>query len=141
VAGLVFSVGLVLQYMVSGASWVQTHLRLRPRRWIATGLLLALATGLGAVAAGFPFLTSHTAHVRLPVVGEVHVPSAAFFDLGVFSLVVGATLLILTAIAHQSVRGHRYHARLMEEREQAALAAQTSQAVPAAQAVQGAGER
>ena len=119
VAGLVFSVGLVLQYMVSGASWVQTHLRLRPRRWIATGLLLALATGLGAVAAGFPFLTSHTAHVRLPVVGEVHVPSAAFFDLGVFSLVVGATLLILTAIAHQSVRGHRYHARLMEEREQA----------------------
>jgi multicomponent K+:H+ antiporter subunit A len=28
---------------------------------------------------------------------------------------VGSTLLILTAIAHQSVRGHRYHARLAEE--------------------------
>jgi len=30
-----------------------------------------------------------------------------FFDLGVFAVVVGATLLILTALAHQSVRGYR----------------------------------
>ncbi|MNL84566.1 putative monovalent cation/H+ antiporter subunit A [compost metagenome] len=30
--------------------------------------------------------------------------SALLFDLGVFSLVVGATVLILIALAHQSVR-------------------------------------
>jgi len=35
------------------------------------------------------------------------VPSALFFDIGVFTVVVGATLLILTALAHQSVRSHR----------------------------------
>jgi multicomponent K+:H+ antiporter subunit A len=29
------------------------------------------------------------------------------FDLGVFALVVGATVLMLIAIAHQSVRSHR----------------------------------
>ena len=79
------------------------------------GLLAALATGLGALAWGYPFLTSHTAHFSLPVVGEIHVASALFFDIGVFTLVVGSTLLILTAIAHQSIRGHRYHARLQEE--------------------------
>lgn len=122
VAGLVFSVGLVLQYIVSGTSWVEAHLPLMPRRWIATGLLFAIATGLGAVGMNYPFLTSHTAHLHLPVIGEIHVASAMFFDMGVFSLVVGATLLILTAIAHQSVRSHRYHARLMEE-EQEAMAA------------------
>ena len=33
--------------------------------------------------------------------------SAAFFDLGVFAVVVGATLLILTALAHQSIRAHQ----------------------------------
>jgi multicomponent K+:H+ antiporter subunit A len=33
--------------------------------------------------------------------------SALVFDLGVFGLVVGATLLMLVALAHQSVRGHR----------------------------------
>ena len=122
VAGLVLSVALILQYIISGTQWVEAHLPLFPRRWIATGLLCALATGLGAVAFGYPFLTTHTAHLHLPMVGDIHVASALFFDIGVFTLVVGSTLLILTAIAHQSIRGHRYHARLQEE-EEAELAA------------------
>ena len=130
VAGLVFSVGLVLQYIISGTSWVEAHLPLYPRRWIASGLLLALGTGLGAVALGYPFLTSHTAHLHLPLIGDLYVASAMFFDMGVFALVVGSTLLILTAIAHQSVRSHRYHARLMEEEQQAAS---EQAAVPATQ--------
>ncbi|MBO9680769.1 MAG: monovalent cation/H+ antiporter subunit A [Acidovorax sp.] len=122
VAGLVLSVALILQYIISGTQWVEAHLPLFPRRWIATGLLCALATGLGAVAFGYPFLTTHTAHLHLPMVGDIHVASALYFDIGVFTLVVGSTLLILTAIAHQSIRGHRYHARLQEE-EEAELAA------------------
>ena len=109
VAGLVFSVALLLQYIVSGTSWVEAHLPLYPRRWIAIGLLTALATGLGALFWGFPFLTSHTAHLTVPVLGEVHIASALFFDIGVFTLVVGSTMLILTGIAHQSVRSHRYN--------------------------------
>ena len=107
VAGLVFSVGLVLQYMISGTEWVEAHLPVFPRRWIATGLLLALGTGLGAVAVGYPFLTSHMFHLQLPLLGQVHLASAMFFDAGVFAAVVGSTLLILTALAHQSVRSHR----------------------------------
>ena len=132
VAGLVFSVALVLQYMVSGTSWVEAHLPLYPRRWIGTGLLTALATGLGALFWGYPFLTSHTAHLHLPVVGEIHVASALFFDIGVFTLVVGSTLLILTAIAHQSVRSHRFNARAAEEaqEEQAAAMAALAAATP-----------
>jgi multicomponent K+:H+ antiporter subunit A len=123
VAGLVFSVGLLLQYIISGTEWVEAHMPLYPRRWIAAGLLFALGTGLGAIFAGYPFLTSHTFHLAVPLLGEVHIASAMFFDIGVFALVVGATMLILTAIAHQSVRGHRYHARLAEEAaERAALA-------------------
>jgi len=53
-------------------------------------------------------MTTHTAHLHLPLLGEIHVPSALFFDIGVFSLVLGATMLILTALAHQSVRSHRW---------------------------------
>ncbi|GAA6119640.1 monovalent cation/H+ antiporter subunit A [Acidovorax sp. FG27] len=127
VAGLVMSVGLLLQYIISGTEWVEAHLPLYPRRWIGTGLLVALATGAAAIVLGYPFLTSHTAHFTLPVIGEIHVASAMFFDIGVFALVVGSTLLMLTGIAHQSVRGHRYHARLMDderaEREAAVAAA------------------
>ena len=116
VAGLVFSVALLLQYIVSGTSWVEAHLPLYPRRWIGVGLLLSLAAGLGSLFWGYPFLTSHTAHWTLPWVGEVHIASATFFDLGVFTLVVGSTMLILTGIAHQSVRSHRFNnARAAEE--------------------------
>ena len=117
VAGLVFSLGLVVQYLISGTVWVESHVRVRPERWMATGLLLALATGLGSIAAGHPFLTSHMAHFTLPWLGEIHLASALFFDAGVALLVIGATLLILTAIAHQSVRSHRHHAHLLAGRD------------------------
>ena len=131
VAGLVLSVALLLQYIISGTQWVEAHLTLFPRRWIGTGLLFALGTGLGAVAFGYPFLTSHTLHFDLPLVGGIHIASAMFFDIGVFTLVVGSTLLILTAIAHQSVRGHRYHARLAEEAaDQPMPGAQPREATP-----------
>ena len=91
-----------------------------PRRWIAAGLLFALGTGAGSWYFGYPFLTSHTAHLTLPLVGDIHIASALFFDIGVFLLVVGSTMLMLTAIAHQSVRGYRYHERLQSERASAA---------------------
>ena len=123
VGGLVLSVALLLQYIISGTQWVEAHLYLRLRRWIAVGLLLVLVTGLAPLLFGYPFLTSHTAHWTLPLIGELHVASATFFDLGVFSLVIGSTMMILTSIAHQSVRGHRYHARMAEEAQEAAAAA------------------
>ncbi|HLV18766.1 MAG TPA: monovalent cation/H+ antiporter subunit A [Pseudomonas sp.] len=107
VAGLTFAVAIIVQYMLAGTAWVETHLRLQSNRWIAFGLIAACLTGLGAWALGYPFLTSHTAHVTLPLLGEIHLPSAFVFDLGVFAVVVGATILILVALAHQSVRSHR----------------------------------
>ena len=71
------------------------------------GLVLACATGLAAWLFSHPFLTTHTAHVDWPLVGELHLPSAFIFDLGVFTVVVGTTMLMLVALAHQSLRAHR----------------------------------
>jgi multicomponent K+:H+ antiporter subunit A len=107
VAGLVVATAFIAQYMVSGTRWVEDRMHLQPPLWIAAGLLIALATGAGALVFGHPFLTTHTLHLTLPVLGTLHVPSAALFDLGVFTVVVGATLLLLTALAHQSLRAHR----------------------------------
>ena len=107
VAGLCVAIAFLTQYIVAGTHWVEAHLQLKVIRWIALGMLAAVATGLGSLWFGYPFLTSHTAHVTLPGLGEVHFASAMLFDVGVFAVVVGATLLILTALAHQSVRGHR----------------------------------
>ena len=107
VAGLVMSVAFILQYMVAGTQWVEAQMSLRPMRWMGFGLLAATLTGLGALFAGYPFLTTHTWHFSLPVLGDIHVASALFFDVGVYAMVVGSTLLMLTALGHQSVRAHK----------------------------------
>ena len=107
VAGLVVAIAFIMQYLAAGAAWVEAHMTLNPARWIAMGLLFAMLTGAGAAAFGYPFLTTHTAHVMLPVIGEVDMPTALFFDIGVFATVVGTTLLILIALGHQSVRAGR----------------------------------
>jgi multicomponent K+:H+ antiporter subunit A len=104
VAGLVMAIAFIAQYMVGGTRWVEARMPLQPPRWIAAGLLVAVGTGLGALAFNHPFLTTHTAHVTLPGIGLVHLPTAALFDLGVFAVVLGSALLLLTALAHQSLR-------------------------------------
>jgi multicomponent K+:H+ antiporter subunit A len=71
------------------------------------GLLLAAATGMGAWVLGYPFLTSYSQYIEVPFIGKVPAATALLFDLGVFSLVIGATVLILIALAHQSIRTHR----------------------------------
>ena len=107
VAGLVMSVAFILQYMVAGTQWVEAQMSLRPMRWMGFGLFSATLTGLGALFAGYPFLTTHTWHFNLPLLGDIHVASALFFDVGVYAMVVGSTLLMLTALGHQSVRAHK----------------------------------
>jgi multicomponent K+:H+ antiporter subunit A len=107
VAGLTLAVAFILQYMAGGTRWAEARLGIRPVIWVGAGLLLAGATGAGAWLFSRPFLTSHIAHLDLPLIGALHLPSAVVFDLGIFALVVGATTLVLIALAHQSVRSHR----------------------------------
>ena len=107
-AGMVVAIAILLQYMMGGAEWTEQRLEvLRPVAWIGSGLLIATGTGLAAWVFGAPFLTTYFAYLDLPVIGKVPAASALVFDIGVFTLVIGATLLMLVALAHQSVRGHR----------------------------------
>jgi multicomponent K+:H+ antiporter subunit A len=106
-AGIVFAIGIILQYMAGGTRWAEERLALRPVQLMGVGIGLAAATGAGAWLFAHPFLTSHVVHVFVPLIGDVHLPSAFLFDIGVFLLVVGATSLMLIAIAHQSLRAHR----------------------------------
>ncbi|WP_428030683.1 monovalent cation/H+ antiporter subunit A [Ancylobacter sp.] len=106
-AGITLSIAFVVQYMASGTRWVEDHLRVLPLRWMGIGLLTSCATGVGSWWFGYPFLTSHFQYVDVPLIGKVPAATALLFDLGVFALVVGATVLILIALAHQSLRSAR----------------------------------
>ncbi|WMT89025.1 monovalent cation/H+ antiporter subunit A [Pelagibacterium sp. H642] len=116
-AGVAMSIGFLLQYMAGGTRWVEDRLRVLPVRWIAVGLLIALGTGAGAWIFGYPFLTSFFQYTEIPFIGRVPTASALLFDLGVFVLVVGATVLMLVAIAHQSIRKPKIRPSIEDDEE------------------------
>jgi multicomponent K+:H+ antiporter subunit A len=118
VGGLVMATAFIVQYMVGGTIWVESRLRIHPQLWVALGLLAAAAAGIGAWLASRPFLTAISADLHLPLVGEVHVSSVLAFDFGVYMLVIGATVLMLIALAHQSLRSPRKTVALAAAMEQ-----------------------
>lgn len=72
------------------------------RRLFALGLAIAAGSGLVAVALGFPFLTQdYVILEHLPLYGEVELASAVAFDLGVYAVVVGALLTILSVVGSE----------------------------------------
>ena len=107
VGGLVMATAIIVQYMTSGVLWVESRMRIHPQAWIAFGLLGAGGAGVAAWSAAAPFLTSLEWHPVLPLIGPLHLSTVLLFDLGVYSVVVGATVLMLVAIAHQSLRRPR----------------------------------
>jgi len=106
IAGLVLASALLVQYVASGARWVDARLNTSWPAWIGVGLLTAGLTGVGSWWFAHPFLTSSFVHPVWPLIGEVPIASAMFFDLGVFLTVVGATMLALTMLGRlNSERG------------------------------------
>jgi len=106
-AGLTLSIAFLLQYLAGGTRWAEDRIRILPLWWMGLGLIIATLTGIGAWFLGYPFLTSHSQYLTLPLIGKVPAATALLFDLGVFLLVVGSTVLILVALAHQSIRINR----------------------------------
>ena len=94
IAGLVTAVALVMQYLANGVHWTHARMPGNLHPVIGAGLLIALGTGVVSMVLGYPFLTSAYTHVHWPF-ADFELASAMAFDLGVYLVVVGATLLIL----------------------------------------------
>lgn len=112
VAGLITSVALIIQYIALGQDQAEQLLRAKSGRlyeiWIGLGLVIAGLTGILAWFWGRPFLTSAHIYVEPPLLGKMHLASAAAFDLGVYATVVGATMLLISVLGdsrHSSMSG------------------------------------
>jgi multicomponent K+:H+ antiporter subunit A len=95
IAGLITAVALIVQYLANGAAWTHQRMASDSHPMVAWGLGIATFTGLASWAFDHPFLTSTFGYMNWPVVGKFELASAMAFDLGVFLVVVGATLMIL----------------------------------------------
>jgi len=112
IAGLITSLALIIQYIALGQDQAEQMLKAKSGRlyeiWIGSGLTIAGLTGLGAWFWGRPFLTSAHIHIAPPLLGDIHLASAALFDVGVYVTVVGATMLMISVLGdsrHSSMAG------------------------------------
>ena len=96
IAGLVLTIPLLLQYMLLGSRYVESRLGFDYVRLIGIGLLVALVGGIAPMLMGYPFLTSGHADPALPLIGSVPLASALVFDTGVYMVVFGGAMLILS---------------------------------------------
>ncbi|MCW8908072.1 MAG: monovalent cation/H+ antiporter subunit A [Sedimenticola sp.] len=106
IAGLVTAVALIMQYLANGVAWTQERLPGNLHPLIGGGLLIATGTGLGSWLVDHPFLTSTFTYLEWPLVGKFEIASAIAFDIGVYLVVVGATLHILIHLGRMHGASH-----------------------------------
>jgi multicomponent K+:H+ antiporter subunit A len=102
IAGLVTGTAILLQYVAYGSQWARKRLPWDYTRVIAVGLLIATGTGIASWAFGVPFLTSAFGYVTWPVVGKFELASAMAFDLGIYIVVVGVVMVIISRLGAMS---------------------------------------
>lgn len=115
IAGLIASIALVVQYLANGIAWTRKRIPFSTHNLIVYGLLIATATGLVSMTIGYPFLTSAFTHLNWPLIGEFEIASAIAFDLGVFLVVVGTTVMILVQLGRLSLNSHKTHKKKSKE--------------------------
>jgi monovalent cation:proton antiporter len=101
IAGVMTALGILLQAIASDLRYLRRVLRVEPRVLASIGLLTSLTTGLVPMLLGYPFLTSTFGHLHVPWLGDVELASAFLFDLGVYFVVVGGTLLMILTLAEE----------------------------------------
>jgi len=98
IAGLVLAVPLLMQYVIQGAASVESRFGLDYIRLVGSGLVIALVSGTASMLFKLPFLTSGHAVLHLPLIGELELASASGFDAGVYLVVFGSTMLMLSML-------------------------------------------
>lgn len=107
IAALVVAIAFLVQYLAAGFDWSDARKPFGEHNLIGWGVLVAMATGLGAMALGSPFLTSWFDYFSLPLIGKFELASAMLFDTGVFLTVLGAVMLALAQLSHVATRAAR----------------------------------
>lgn len=102
VAGLTAGIAMVLLYAGDGIDRLRDVVHVRWETLLGAGLTLAGVTGLGSLVLDEPFLSSAILEWTLPLLGEVKLVTVLFFDMGVYLVVIGLVLALLTILGAYS---------------------------------------
>lgn len=96
--GLVAGIALCLVYLTAGSQALQATVRLDAGWLLGGGLALMCGTALAPLLWGYPVLSSHLWELDLGLFGSTKLVTALFFDAGVYAIVVGLVLDVLSSL-------------------------------------------
>lgn len=99
VGGLIASSAYALYTIAHSVDEAKRFLRVKPLFLIASGLSIALLSGLLSLFTGKEFMTGLWMKYEIPVIGKIGTP--LIFDLGVYFLVLGFVTKIIFSLAEE----------------------------------------
>ncbi|MFC8599781.1 Na+/H+ antiporter subunit A [Isoptericola sp. NPDC057191] len=97
-AGLVMGIAFTVRYLAGGRYELGEAAPVSPGVLLGTGLFLSAGVGLATLVAGQEVLQSTVLNLHAPVLGEIHLVTSLFFDIGVMLVVVGLVLDLLRTL-------------------------------------------
>jgi multicomponent Na+:H+ antiporter subunit A len=101
VAGLTAGAAISLRYVAGGADAVRRSVPVKPWTVLGGGLTLAAATAIVPLLLGESILEHAVWEADLPLIGTMKTTSALPFDIGVFFVVVGLSLMAYEAFGDE----------------------------------------
>ncbi|MEO1129274.1 MAG: Na+/H+ antiporter subunit B [Planctomycetota bacterium] len=99
VGGLLAASGFAVHGLAFGVAEARRLLRVDPRSLIGAGLLVGLGSGLPGIFAGEPFMKGLWFTLSIPATtASVKLGTPLLFDIGVYMVVLGITLLMIFAL-------------------------------------------
>ena len=96
--GLTAGLALVLRYLAGGRYELGEAVPIDAGKILGLGLVFAVGPAVTSMFLGAPVLSSATFEVTLPLLGDIKLVTALFFDLGVYLIVVGLVLDVLRSL-------------------------------------------
>ncbi|MEH0147124.1 Na+/H+ antiporter subunit A [Corynebacterium sp. Q4381] len=96
--GLVAALAFTLRYLAGGRYEIEEALPVDPAKILGTGILISSVAVVAPMLFGYPPLMSNYISLELPLIGEFDVPSALIFDAGVYLIVIGLIMHVLTSM-------------------------------------------
>ncbi|MGB1585918.1 MAG: Na+/H+ antiporter subunit B [Thermoplasmatota archaeon] len=102
IGGMVAGGAFALVMVSEGVHVARKAVSVAPHVLVASGLFIALAAGIIGLVQTGAFLAGIWWEWPIPLLGDVKVGTPLFFDIGVYLLVAGMTVMILFTLAEET---------------------------------------
>lgn len=109
VGGLVAGATFMVRWLADGRARSGLRIGVQPSALLGFGLLLAVSVAMAGWLWGLPALTHSSMSFDIAVFGHVKVTSALAFDIGVYLIVVGLSLVLLDTVGAERPDGRSDH--------------------------------